>query len=925
MLTFARKLRKSSFLAVALAGCLVLSLAIGVVASHPAMAAKKTSELTPIEQAKAFAYKEALKACLTSFNGENAMTIDQANEFNLVYARKTKKVIGFINDPSDGVVLCGGDEGAAWLREAATLWGYSSALDLFCDIGFTRSAGDCRTGSGNYLHNPKNGGEAINVWWGNLGNRTTNEDAIRESGGLYLLYKESFFKACEPQENGNTYRVYTYGEDGNWSEKWYGHTEARGPGHRVRVTEFLTLSCGQLAEMIDQETDAAVQPYKQWTQDHGGQAGDQQSGQAAEAGAEDEANNSCVVEGLGWIVCPFALLTSSIVDSIYGFIENGLRVQPLQTDMSRYNAIYNTWSFMTNIANVLFIISFLIIIFSHLTNLGINNYTVKKLLPRLVITAVLVNVSYWLSAIAIDLSNIIGSSLYDLLAVIRNNMNVNLNTNWGNVLTAILAGTSVAAAVGVAGVTAAASVGTLASLQVLIYLALPMLVAALIAILLAVFIIVARQALITVLVIVAPIAFAAFLLPNTEKFFNIWRKSFITMLVFYPLLSIIFGMSQIAGLAIMGLVAQGADDPFESGLFLLLGLAVQVVPLAITPLLVQFSGGLISRFAGMLRQRGGGWTGALRNFSRTGARRQASSAIYNRPRKTAFGNWAAGQVKRFDQFRARGSMLDQQNASEKQSAITSRLARDRGYAIKAAGGSLEGAESLIEIAQRKEVEEGTPLFERKFAEARRIASAEGKEFKVGAWLKEEALQAKDDTVQFRIVVNKMTSMGMDSPVRFLIDNNKKLKVDVGQIEASIQQFSAAMKPKAPDLVKGGPTAGFTGLSLEDYRRLSDSGAASYNKWLKGLQANAANAKVQAAANPSNQAFQDNYNQALASFNKAIEQTKTIVGNARMSESPDIRYNVAVDLHNTLVDLGEKGMAKAISGSDYFRKKPPEEG
>ena len=79
----------------------------------------------------------------------------------------------------------------------------------------------------------------------------------------------------------------------------------------------------------------------------------------------------------------------------------------------------------------------------------------------------------------------------------------------------------------------------------------PILVGAGLAILLALLIMAARQALIMILVIISPLAFVCYLLPGTEEWFEKWKKSFTTMLVFFPAFALVFGGSQLAGMLII--------------------------------------------------------------------------------------------------------------------------------------------------------------------------------------------------------------------------------------------------------------------------------------------------------------------------------------------------------------------------------------
>lgn len=71
------------------------------------------------------------------------------------------------------------------------------------------------------------------------------------------------------------------------------------------------------------------------------------------------------------------------------------------------------------------------------------------------------------------------------------------------------------------------------------------------------FLLIARKALIVLLIVIAPLAFVAFLLPNTEKWFNKWRSLFASMLLMFPVVSLLFGAGKLAG-GILGSAA-GSD------------------------------------------------------------------------------------------------------------------------------------------------------------------------------------------------------------------------------------------------------------------------------------------------------------------------------------------------------------------------------
>lgn len=338
--------------------------------------------------------------------------------------------------------------------------------------------------------------------------------------------------------------------------------------------------------------------------------------------AASQATTSCDSShtfSLGWFLCPVINLLASAMDHLFDILASFLSVRPLQTNQE--NALYRAWSFMRNFANVSFVIGFLVIIYSQITSIGLSNYEIKKMLPRLVIAAVLVNVSYWICAVAVDVSNILGWSIQEIFIAIRNGLVGAESNSWSSDLTFenvagfVLSGGTAAVATGVGLYAFAAGAGGA------IYMLLPMLLTVLVAVLVALLVMAARQAIITILIIVSPLAFVAFLLPNTEKYFTKWRELGMTMLLLFPIFSVIFGGSQLAGMAII----QNAD----SINLIILGMGVQVAPVVITPLLVKYSGSLLARIGGIVNNPGKGMIDRTRQWSQDKADLHKAKAIGN--------------------------------------------------------------------------------------------------------------------------------------------------------------------------------------------------------------------------------------------------------------------------------------------------------
>ena len=325
-----------------------------------------------------------------------------------------------------------------------------------------------------------------------------------------------------------------------------------------------------------------------------------------ESPSENSTSTSCDVQGIGWIICPLSNWLADGIDYMYSALQEFLKTKPLETT-NQNSGIYLAWVIMRNISNVAFIVAFLVIIYSQLTSVGISNYGVKKMLPRLVIAAVLVNLSFTICAILLDLSNIAGYAFQDAFMGIKNTIStVGENTStwtWSEVISTALSNGALAVGAGYAV--------SLALTTELLPMLVPAATLAGLTLLFILLIMAARQALIIILIIVSPLAFVCYLLPGTEKWFKKWRDSFLTMLVFFPAFAVVFGGAQLAGIIII----QNASGP-NGAIMHILGMLVQIIPLAITPLIMKFSGGVLGKFAGFVNDKNKGLYDRSKNWSK---------------------------------------------------------------------------------------------------------------------------------------------------------------------------------------------------------------------------------------------------------------------------------------------------------------------
>ena len=276
---------------------------------------------------------------------------------------------------------------------------------------------------------------------------------------------------------------------------------------------------------------------------------------------------------MGWLGCSVTEKTASAVDWLYERIEGILVIKPVTMEDS--SPIYQIWKYCLTLANIVFVIFLMVVIYSQLTGWGITNYGIKKALPKLIVVAILVNLSFLICSLAVDVSNVIGNGLRGVFKAVETSVMASNNMSGGfsyaDVYTALAGGTFLAV-----------GAGMIAFETGMIWMLIPVLLGALVSVVTGLITIALRQAVVVLLIMIAPLAIVAYMLPNTEKWFTKWRDLFMKMLVFYPMFSLLFGASSLAGFALMA----SAKD----GFWYILGLAVQIFPLFFSWKLMQMSG-----------------------------------------------------------------------------------------------------------------------------------------------------------------------------------------------------------------------------------------------------------------------------------------------------------------------------------------------
>ena len=361
--------------------------------------------------------------------------------------------------------------------------------------------------------------------------------------------------------------------------------------------------------------------------------------------SEESTESTChgTAGAIGWILCPVLEFAADAAQWAYtAVVEPSLHTNPelFQIDGER-NGTYQAWGIFRNIANILFAILLLFVILSQVSGIGIDNYGIKKILPKLIVSAFLINVSFFICQALIDLSNIVGSGVYGLLTNIASGITIPEGTG------SLSAGGSIA--LGVIGVVVAAGVGTAiggvafwGAIGSALLAFVPILISAVVAILFLFALLAMRQAVVVILVALSPLAFVAYTLPNTKRLFDRWSQLLRGMLLLYPICALLMAGGRLASRIIF---ASGAG---ENNLGIILtAMAAEIVPLFFIPTVVRSAYNATGHLGAALNNLHGRMVGGTRNGIRNSQRFQRANQRMQYRRAMQAANPNSGFMRRY--------------------------------------------------------------------------------------------------------------------------------------------------------------------------------------------------------------------------------------------------------------------------------------
>lgn len=267
------------------------------------------------------------------------------------------------------------------------------------------------------------------------------------------------------------------------------------------------------------------------------------------------------------LICNLVKWAFNVIYEMFTWVIEGL-TNPPDVLNDQGGIMDQIWGSLRNIANVFFLLAFLLVIFQYVTNVNVADaYFVKKFIPRLIIAVVLVQASGWIARELMYLFDDLGKSIQPILFSAAD----------------ITRGNGFEIGGGAATVAAFASPAIIGMLAIFA-------IAFLIILLITIVVLSLRYVAILILAIFAPIAFGMLAIPQLEGTFKKWLKTYVTLLAMYPIIMAILAASSIVAKTLNG----------GGTLLQLMAMFVQFIPFVILPFTFKMAGGMMGKVSGAL-------------------------------------------------------------------------------------------------------------------------------------------------------------------------------------------------------------------------------------------------------------------------------------------------------------------------------------
>lgn len=698
-----------------LAGVLLPVIATFAPKAEASVTARRTAaNMTADELATSWYYYRALSICVNEIdnNGWNwsLSSVENGDWFDNnwgirpslggIYMRDTLQGVSY-----DGETTCVSNANEL-VKKALSFWGIDS-VDFYCEIGARPRANgtNCKIGDGNFDKGASSisgttrlarfqdalKGSVYQITVGNPnGNSTYPGPAPTMNGALaYAYHLKSFQLGCaygkQPlTANPGGPRAMEVGipDDNNQVQRrWYIMTvDANAyiptfpnePPIASMAPHYTSRTCEELATSTRVGSNYATAYQTAVT------SNPDMAIQDPELNNTTANEDACPIDdksALSWILCPLVELGDKTIARLRDSIARFMYTPNEQ--LFGNEGIQDGYAKFRNLGLGLIVVAGLFMIITQALGFEIfDAYMLRKVLPRLIIAAIGIAVSFQLLQFIVGIFNDLGLFAHKVIAsLVPPNTAVEFQDFGATARDNVGAGV---AAVGILalGLLWLGPFGLLSLIGTIV-----------LALLLGIFVFAIREMIVMIAILMAPLGIAAYVLPGTQKIWSFWKNALITSLVMFPLIMAFIGAGEMLSNLLGG---EGSDDYMK-----VLAVIVRYAPYFMLPFAFKMAGGLMTTIFSIANDRSRGAFDKLRKGRQAAAdarmnyykdkvgrrslqhraslqrwaKGRSSRAGVGRVSRLAYGG-LAGVVAGYDKNLEAHSSAEQEKASKEIQAIT---------------------------------------------------------------------------------------------------------------------------------------------------------------------------------------------------------------------------------------------------------------
>jgi hypothetical protein len=454
---------------------------------------------------------------------------------------------------------------------------------------------------------------------------------------------------------------------------------------------------------------------------------------------------------------------------------------------------------------------FLILIFgSSLPFFTAQNYTIKKTLPKLIIAVILTQFTLPITGIVIDFFNLLGYAIPNVILALGRVPEAITGT--GNAAARVGAGVGSTIGIGLGTVAGVAGAGALVLSGFGWIFIVFFLLAAIIAVIVGFVYMVLRYFLIYVMIIIAPLAFVAWVIPGTEKFFKQWWTDFIRLNAMFVTIMALLSSSVVIASALSA--QPGSDLGFLPAL-------MPLIALFLIPKTLKATTKGLSALSGAALGAAGVATGKVTGAAKSKGK-EVSKAQFQEKRSEAAAE-AFGKNTRFGRTQA--------------ALLQGKLPTAKGQFQAGQKASAFNAEQRKQATESLEFLGSTKDFGTYQSELRKVASGQGS----------SVLKANKGDRNVQIAAgNLLAQQGDVAHLRAMASGGQVTNLSTGAIEGDysgskiepndlaemIKPSYGDIKSAAPDVASGGSMSAYYNIGTNGITGLDASSIAAYSEHLR---------------------------------------------------------------------------------------------